>query len=100
MKKSGHVLVLLIPILFTGGIGFSQVFDKAKLDKYFQAPGENNKFMGSVAISKNGEIIYSRQTGFADIADKVRSDENTNASAPLQKLLQLFWFLKPQKKGK
>ena len=60
-----------------GQIGFSQNLDKTKLDNYFNALEQNNKFMGSVAVSKNGEIIYIKSIGFADIENKVKATENS-----------------------
>lgn len=33
--------------------------------------------MGSVALSQNGKIIYTKQIGFADIENKIKPDENT-----------------------
>ena len=57
--------------------GFSQTIDKAKLDTYFQELEKNNKFMGSVALSENGKIIYSKSIGFSDIETKTKADENT-----------------------
>ena len=49
--------LLLTTLLFLSfrTIGFSQAFDKTKLDTYFQVLEKNNKFMGSVALSKNGD---------------------------------------------
>jgi len=70
-------------ILFTLMIGstiqkaFPQTFDKARLDNYFNALEANNKFMGSVAISQNGQIIYTKQIGYADIDNKIKPDDNT-----------------------
>ncbi|MCZ2357337.1 MAG: beta-lactamase family protein [Bacteroidia bacterium] len=59
-------------------IGLAQTnFDKTKLDNYFNALEENNKFMGSVAVSKNGEIIYSKTVGFADVENNVKATENS-----------------------
>lgn len=58
-------------------IGVAQTFDKAKLAHYFNTLEENNKFMGSVAVSKNGEIIYSKAIGFADIENNLKATENT-----------------------
>ncbi|MDP3452906.1 MAG: serine hydrolase domain-containing protein [Bacteroidales bacterium] len=52
---------------------FSQEFNKAKLDKFFDVLEENNKFMGSVALSKNGEILYSRVVGFADVENQIKA---------------------------
>lgn len=59
-------------------IGLAQTnFDKTKLDNYFNVLEENNKFMGSVAVSKNGEIIYSKTVGFADVENNVKATENS-----------------------
>ena len=51
--------VLLTSLLFLSisTVGFSQNFDKVKLDNYFKALENNNKFMVSVAVSKNGKLI-------------------------------------------
>lgn len=70
--------ILTTALLLTlGQIGFSQNFDKTKLDNYFNALEQNNKFMGSVAVSKNGEIIYTKSIGFADVENKVKASEKT-----------------------
>ena len=47
---------------------FAQTPDKAKLDSYFNALEANNKYMGSVALSKNGKTVYSKSIGYADVA--------------------------------
>ncbi len=64
-------------LLTLSQIGFSQNLDKTKLDNYFNALEQNNKFMGSVAVSKNGEIIYTKSIGLADVEDKVKATENS-----------------------
>jgi D-alanyl-D-alanine carboxypeptidase len=70
--------ILLTTLLFTlVQIGFSQNLDKIKLDTYFNALEQNNKFMGSVAISKNGEIIYTKSIGFADVENRLKATEKT-----------------------
>lgn len=75
MKKTILTTVLLLTI---GQIGFSQTnFDKAKLDNYFNVLEENNKFMGSVAVSKNGEIIYTKTIGLADVENNVKATESS-----------------------
>ena len=75
MKKTILTTALLLTI---GHIGFAQTnFDIAKLDNYFNALEENNKFMGSVAISKNGEIIYTKTIGLADFESNVKATENS-----------------------
>ena len=59
-------------------IGLAQTnFDKSKLDNYFNALEQNNKFMGSVAVSKNGEVIYTKSVGFTDVENNVKSTDNS-----------------------
>lgn len=56
-------------------IGFAQNFDKTKLDNYFNTLEANNKFMGSVSVSKDGQIIYSKTVGFSDVENKVKATD-------------------------
>ncbi|HCY43217.1 MAG TPA: peptidase [Prolixibacteraceae bacterium] len=73
MMKTILITALILTLV---QIGFAQKnFDKAKLDNYFNVLEQNNKFMGSVAVSKNGEIIYTKSIGFADVENKVKSTE-------------------------
>lgn len=58
-------------------VTLAQSFDKAKLDSYFDALETNNKFMGSVAVSKDGKIIYERSLGFIDFENKIKADANS-----------------------
>ena len=68
--------ILLIALI--SGLMFpylnAQDFDKVKLDSYFDVLEANNKFIGSVALSKNGEIIYSRAIGFADVENQIKAE--------------------------
>ncbi len=45
-------------------------FDKAKLDKFFDALAEKNKAMGSLTLAKDGKILYSRAVGYSRISEK------------------------------
>ncbi len=74
MKK---LLFPLAILLLINRISFSQELDKNKLDSYFNALEQNNKFMGSVAVSKNGQIIYTKPIGYADVKNKVKANENS-----------------------
>ncbi len=55
----------------------AQEFDKGKLDAFFDALSANNQFMGSVAISRGGEIIYTRSTGFTSVETGREADEHS-----------------------
>lgn len=57
--------------------GYSQTIDKVKLDRYFQTLEANNKFMGSVAIARDGKVLYTKATGFRFVEDKLKPDERT-----------------------
>jgi len=70
-------LPLFIFLIILTHFSFSQSFDKAKLDAYFDTLGQYNKFMGSVAIAQNGHLIYNRTMGFANIEEKQKANENT-----------------------
>lgn len=75
MKKAILTTVFLLTL---SQIGLAQTnFDKTKLDNYFNALEENNKFMGSVTVSKNGEIIYIKTIGLADVENNKKATENS-----------------------
>jgi CubicO group peptidase (beta-lactamase class C family) len=75
MKKI--ILITLLVLTFIQ-IGLAQMnFDKTKLDNYFNTLEKNNKFMGSVAVSKNGKLIYTKAIGFADVENNIKATENS-----------------------
>ena len=79
----GLLLIILLPILIENDVfsssdsGSSPTFDKTKLDNYFNSLEDNNKFMGSVAVSKNGEIIYIKSIGYADVENNLKATKET-----------------------
>lgn len=73
MKK----IILITLFLIVCKTGFTQAIDKTKLENYFNTLEENNKFMGSVAVSKKGELIYSKSIGYADLENKIKATEKT-----------------------
>src|SRR5262249_17485998 len=46
---------------------FSQTLDKAKLDQFFDRLDEKRKAMGSLAIVKDGTVLYTRVIGCSQI---------------------------------
>lgn len=74
MKK-----VLFLALLI-GGLcrwGIAQPLNKARLDSFFTVLEVNNKFMGSVAVSKDGNLIYSKSVGYSNFENKTRADKNS-----------------------
>ncbi|MFY7653286.1 MAG: serine hydrolase domain-containing protein, partial [Chitinophagaceae bacterium] len=74
MKR--YFLAILLAIVGIQVIAQSN-FDKEKMDAYFNAIAESGEFMGTVALAKNGEIIYQKSIGWADLANKKAADNST-----------------------
>ena len=68
-----NILTSLLIVLFCQP-GIAQNINKEKLDQYLDVLEKNDKFMGSVAVAKNGELIYSRALGYADLASGQRAN--------------------------
>ncbi|MEO6820762.1 MAG: serine hydrolase domain-containing protein [Ginsengibacter sp.] len=67
--------IIIVSFLCQGG--FAQAFDSARLNNYLNTISQNNKWMGSVAISQNGQLIYTKSVGFADIENKIAASKNS-----------------------
>lgn len=52
-------------------------FDRSKLDSLFEALDKSGQFMGSIALSHNGTIVYTNATGFDDTETQKRSTVDT-----------------------
>lgn len=63
--------------LLFGYTCFAQSFDKAKLDQYFDALRKSDKFMGTVAVSRDGNLIYTNALGYADVANSTKANDST-----------------------
>ena len=55
----------------------NQNFNKAKLDSLFIAIEDNRKGMGSISIFRDGDEIYQKSFGYADIDNKIKTTANT-----------------------
>ena len=75
MKRTlrSFLLILLLPSTALA----QESFDKAKLDQYFDILEKNNRFMGSVALSDKGQVVYQRAIGYSDLAQNRKADITT-----------------------
>lgn len=71
MKKSS-IIILLINFIIGTSLSAQQ-----QLDKYFEHLFQNKKMMGSVAISFNDSIIYTKTVGLANADTKIVIDTDT-----------------------
>ena len=62
--------------LYTRGVS-TLAYDKTKLDNYFNWIENSNRFMGNIAVSKDGEIIYLKSIGYADISNNLKANKET-----------------------
>jgi CubicO group peptidase (beta-lactamase class C family) len=75
--KQFFLVIAFVHLLVFGAS--SQQLNTPKLDSLFSALADNDRAMGSVAISKNGKVLYSRAIGFSSLeaATRVLATENT-----------------------
>ena len=76
--KSILSIALLLSIM--GSSAFCQTLDRDLLDAYFHSLEKRNEAMGSIALSKNGILIYSRAFGNRSMGKEqvLASDEGTH----------------------
>lgn len=70
-------IIISIACIFVSLLGFGQNAEYAKLDSFFTTLEEQDRFFGSVAVSRAGEIIYSKAIGYADVETKVSNTNET-----------------------
>jgi CubicO group peptidase (beta-lactamase class C family) len=68
-------LILLFGICF--GTMFAQKLNTTKLDSLFQILEAKDKFMGSIAISENGKLLYTKSIGKDDLETNKQSTNLT-----------------------
>jgi D-alanyl-D-alanine carboxypeptidase len=63
MKK---ILIIGLTVLF-GATSFSQTFNTQRMDSLFHILEQKEKFMGSIAVSQNGKLLYTKAIGYSDL---------------------------------
>ena len=88
MKLRLFTLILLAGLTFTTVL--PQNINKAKLDSLFNALSEKNKAMGSVAVSKNGTVLYSRAIGYSYISGTEKKPATTATRYRIGSISKMF----------
>lgn len=68
IMMTAFMLWLVLPVLAS-----AQEFDRARLGRYFDALEQGDRFMGSVALSRNGKLLYTRALGMADLEKGIKA---------------------------
>jgi len=94
-RISAFLLVFLSQFLF------SQQYDFEKLDRYFDSLKENNRFMGTISLSKGNKLIYTRSIGFLDFENNILLDSNSKFRiGSISKTFTSVLILKSEEDGK
>lgn len=75
--KYNIYLLLTISLLSILSTSYVQCQDFKKLDSVFYNLEKNNKWMGTVELTKDGITVYTHSIGYADLSNKVKHDKNT-----------------------
>ena len=70
--------IIFATLVLISSLSFSQNFKKSKLDDFFNSLEKRNEAMGSIAISKNGKLIYSKAIGYKTIEGENRINATTD----------------------
>jgi len=75
MRNKILSVTLMILAVFTAVS--AQTPDKAKLDRFFDRLAEKNQAMGSLAVAKDGKVLYTRAIGYSQINGSERKPATT-----------------------
>ncbi len=55
----------------------AQTFDKSRMDAFLEHIYSNHQGMGSLSLFQDGQEVYQRAFGFADVDEKIAADAET-----------------------
>lgn len=99
--KPKNISILLTIACFSPAFG--QTLDKAKLDQFLDRLAEKNQAMGSLAIVKNGKVLYTHAIGYSQIErteKKPMTMENRFRIASIGKTYSAAMILQLVEEGK
>ena len=81
MKKFISIVAVLLILFFVTNLraqdAIATALDTSKLDNYFLALEKNNKAMLSVALRKDGKLIYQNSIGYSSVKEEIKNSEST-----------------------
>lgn len=76
-KAVAFIILLSFFALSASSIVSAQSFDKTRLDSLLTYLYSKQKFMGTFTLSQNGERVYNKAFGYADLENKILSTTET-----------------------
>lgn len=89
IKKVKCTLAVLFWLVLSS-TGYTQSIDKAKLDQLFDRLLEKNKGMGSIALAKDGKILYSRSFGYGQITETSKNPLTENSKFRIASITKTY----------
>lgn len=81
----------LLPLLLCiSSFAAAQNINTVKLDSFFNALEKDNKGMGSVAISKNNKLLYSKSVGYSYINNEIKKPANNTTKYRIGSISKTF----------
>ena len=68
----------------------SQTLDKAKLDQFLDRIAEKNKGMGSLALAKDGKVVYSHSFGYSQIDGNEKKPATPETKYRIASITKMF----------
>ncbi|RAJ77365.1 CubicO group peptidase (beta-lactamase class C family) [Chitinophaga dinghuensis] len=70
-------LIVITLLTVVAATTFAQTLKRERLDSLLNLLQEKDKFMGSIAVAQNGNILYTRAIGYSDVATAHKADPKT-----------------------
>lgn len=84
------LLAVILLTAFSVGNVFAQEINKQKLDSLLNILAEKNKAMGSLAISRNGTVVYSKAIGYSFISGSEKKPATTLTKYRIGSISKMF----------
>ncbi|MBL8005181.1 MAG: beta-lactamase family protein [Candidatus Kapabacteria bacterium] len=69
---------------------YSEVYDFTPIDSLFKLITKHNKGMGSIAIRKDGKLLYSNSMGFSSVNSSVQKKANSETGYRIGSITKMF----------
>lgn len=79
----------LLTLVF-GTAGYAQDFDKAKLDQFLNRLAEKNRAMGSVVITKDNKVLYTKSIGYAQVNETVKKPLTSESRYRIASITKMY----------
>ena len=81
---------LFLVFFFIVSLSDAQNTNFKKLDSFFKILLDNNKMMGTIVVSKNGQVIYDKSIGHANIVDGNKQSINKSSKFRIASITKTF----------